>query len=295
MIKAVNKYVLIPGLFLLVLFLSLSDVILQTQEPADRSEISTVSWNTERLDTGIYWKSYRGDSLFDSQQSINLVELFLDSVSTEFKVAFLEDSMVTTSEFASMNDALVAINGSFFREDTGGSVVFLKVDGTVIHEGHVNRNPVNERGAVGWSDNEPIQILKKPDDGWLSSPYENILSSGPLLIFDSEIQSFNDNSFHQNRHPRTAVAITNDKRLFLVTVDGRSFQAYGMTIPELTNFLKNLGAKDALNLDGGGSTAMWIRNMTETGIVNYPSDNLQFDHDGESNVANALLILSSET
>ena len=232
--------------------------------------------------------------MFDSRQSINLVELFLDSVSTGFKVAFLEDSMTKTSEFASNNNALVAVNGSFFDPDTGGSVVFLKVSGKVVHEGHTNRTPFNERGAIGWSAGQPIQIIKKPDAGWQSASFETIMSSGPLLIHNSEVQTFNNDPFHQNRHPRTAIALTNDRRLFLVTIDGRSFQAYGMTIPELTQFLLDLEAKDALNLDGGGSTSMWIKDMTENGIVNYPSDNLEFDHEGERDVANALLILSSD-
>lgn len=293
MIKTVNTYVLKPSLFLLVLFIGLSGADLQIQEATDRSSTSSLSWSTKKLDTGIYWKSYQGDDLFDSRQSINLVELFLDSVSTKFKVAFLEDSMTRTSEFASNNNALVAVNGSFFNRDTGSSVVFLKVDGSVIHEGHTDRNPFNERGAIGWSADQPIQILKKPDAGWQSADFETLLSSGPLLIHNSEVQTFNNDPFHQNRHPRTAVATTNDRRLFLVTIDGRSFQAYGMSIPELTQFLQDLGAEDALNLDGGGSTSMWIRDMTENGIVNYPSDNLKFDHEGERDVANALLILSS--
>lgn len=281
------------SLFVGLLFIALPITEVRAQDTTN-SFSTDLNWDIERLETGIYWKKYRGDELFDSRQNINVIELHLDSMSTEFKLAFLEDSLIKTSEFASINNALFAVNGSFFNRDSGGSVVFLKVGGTVIHRGHVNRNPFNERGALGWSEDQPIRILEKPDDGWISSPYENILTSGPLLIFDTQIQSFNNNSFHQNRHPRTAVAITNDRRLFLVTIDGRSFQAYGMTIPELTQFLSSLGAKDALNLDGGGSTAMWIRNKTENGIVNYPSDNFQFDHEGERDVANALLMLSSD-
>ncbi|MDR9366265.1 MAG: phosphodiester glycosidase family protein [Balneolaceae bacterium] len=257
-------------------------------------EKSDLIWATERLDTGIYWKNYRGEYFFDSKQNVNLIEVYLDSVDMPLKVAFHEDSLFKTSQFASSNDALAAINGSFFNREEGGSVVFLKVDGKVIHEGHTNRNPFNERGAVGWSDKEPVQILKRPEEGWKTLPFKTILTSGPLLIYDSEAQTFNNNSFHQNRHPRTAVAISNDKRLFLVTIDGLSFQAYGMTIPELTSFLRQLGSDYALNLDGGGSTSMWIRKRNDNGIVNYPSDNFQFDHKGERDVANALLILSSD-
>lgn len=291
--KRLQEYLSGAGLsvfFLLIIFLN-TDV---TAQDSTGSSASDINWSSERLEKGIYWKTYEGDELFDSKQNINLIELYLDSLSATFKLAFHEDSLLKTSEFGSSHNALVAINGSFFRREVGGSVVFLKVDGKVIHEGHVNRDAFNERGAIGWSVNEPIQILKRPEEGWLSSPLETILSSGPLLVYDSQIQTFNNNAFHQNRHPRTAVAVTNDRRLFLVTIDGRSFRAYGMSIPELTTFLIDLGAKDALNLDGGGSTAMWIRNKTENGIVNYPTGNLQYDHEGERNVANALLILSSD-
>jgi exopolysaccharide biosynthesis protein len=289
--QAFQIYFFIGSLYFLAALFVFSDPGLKAQS-SPKLEKTDLSWATERLDTGIYWKNYRGEYFFDSKQNVNLIEVYLDSVDMPLKVAFHKDSLLKTSEFASSNDALAAINGSFFNREAGGSVVFLKVDGKVIHEGHTNRDPFNERGAVGWSDEEPIQILKRPEEGWGTMSIETILTSGPLLIYDSETQTFNNNSFHQNRHPRTAVAISNDKRLFLVTIDGRSFQAYGMTIPELTSFLRQLGSEYALNLDGGGSTSMWIRNRNENGIVNYPSDNFQFDHKGERDVANALLILS---
>lgn len=291
--QAFRIYFFIGSLYLLAALFVFSDPELKAQSSSEL-EKNDLIWATEKLDTGIYWKNYSGEYFFDSKQNINLIEVYLDSVDTPLKVAFHEDSLFTTSEFASRNDALAAINGSFFNRESGGSVVFLKVDGKIIHYGHTNRNPFNERGAVGWSDQEPIRILKRPEEGWNTSPFETIVTSGPLLIFESETQAFNNNSFYQNRHPRTAVAISNDKRLFLVTIDGRSFQAYGMTIPELTSFLKQLGSEYALNLDGGGSTSMWVRNENENGIVNYPSDNFQYDHKGERDVANALLILSSD-
>lgn len=287
-----SKYIVQLSLYFLVVFIGFPDAALKAQNSPE-SPAANLSWTTERLDEGIYWKSYKGDDLYDSRQSINVIELYLDSTDTVFKVAFVEDSTIKTSEFATANNALVAVNGSFFRRDTGGSTVFLKVNGEVIYQGSPNRNTVNESGGVGWSEHQPIQILKKPDDGWQSANAENILSSGPLLIYESKIQTFKNDPFHQNRHPRTAVAITNDKRLLLVTIDGRSFQSYGMTIPELAQFLQELGSENALNLDGGGSTSMWVKNMTENGIVNYPSDNLKFDHEGERDVANALLILET--
>jgi exopolysaccharide biosynthesis protein len=68
----------------------------------------------------------------------------------------------------------------------------------------------------------------------------------------------------------------------LLAVDGRSTASVGMTVTELATTLASLGAWDALNFDGGGSTALVIDGR----VVNVPSDPT-----GERAVANALLIL----
>lgn len=76
-------------------------------------------------------------------------------------------------------------------------------------------------------------------------------------------------AFAFERHPRTAVAIRADGVVLLVVVDGRQpGHSVGMTLPELTALLRELGAVDALNLDGGGSTTLAIRGR----VANRPSD-----------------------
>lgn len=253
-----------------------------------------LDWKTERISKGIYWKAYLGDELFDSKQSLNLVEVWLDSTDADLHIGFAKDTLALTTTFAEQADAVVGINGSFFDTRAGGSVVFMRVNGEVIAQGAPNRQLYTENGALAWNDaGEPV-ILKRPESGWAEALYENVFTSGPLLIFEDSLQSFNNDSFNQNRHPRTAVATTRDNRLLLLTVDGRSFQGYGMTIPEIAEFLDNLGVKNALNFDGGGSTTMWIRGKTENNIVNYPSDNLEFDRLGERKVSNALLLIVEE-
>jgi hypothetical protein len=163
--QAFQIYFFIGSLYFLAALFVFSDPELKAQTSRGLEKTDLI-WVTERLDPGIYWKNYRGEYFFDSKQNVNLIEVYLDSVDMPLKVAFHKDSLLKTSEFASSNDALAAINGSFFNREAGGSVVFLKVDGKVIHEGHTNRDPFNERGAVGWSDEEPIQILKRPEEGW---------------------------------------------------------------------------------------------------------------------------------
>jgi hypothetical protein len=76
-------------------------------------------------------------------------------------------------------------------------------------------------------------------------------------------------SFSTTRHPRTAAGVAEDGSVLLVTVDGRQTGlSRGMSLAELTALLQRLRAVDAVNLDGGGSTALAIHG----GIVNSPSD-----------------------
>ncbi len=90
-------------------------------------------------------------------------------------------------------------------------------------------------------------------------------------------------SYFCKRNPRTGVGVTGDGTVLLVVVDGRSGDSVGMTLIEFARTFLSLGAVKALNLDGGGSAAMWIRGR---GIVSDPSDS-----SGERAVVNAMLVL----
>ena len=85
------------------------------------------------------------------------------------------------------------------------------------------------------------------------------------------------------RHPRTAIGFSRDSsRVYLVTVDGRSENSGGATLVEMAGLMKKLGAWQAMNFDGGGSTTMVVGGR----VVNMPSDST-----GERAVGNALMLL----
>lgn len=93
---------------------------------------------------------------------------------------------------------------------------------------------------------------------------------------------FTPRTFSQARHPRSAIGISRDStRMFLVAVDGRRPWSVGMSLDELGALMLRLGAWDAVNLDGGGSTALWAGGR----LVNAPSD-----ASGERPVGNALFV-----
>jgi hypothetical protein len=88
--------------------------------------------------------------------------------------------------------------------------------------------------------------------------------------------------FSQSRHPRSAVGISRDgKTLYLVAVDGRRATSVGMSLVELGDAMLALGAYDALNFDGGGSTALVLGDS----VVNTPTDPT-----GERAVGNVLVV-----
>ena len=108
-----------------------------------------------------------------------------------------------------------------------------------------------------------------------------------LLIFDKKIEKLDATSFTRARHPRTAIGIKADGKIILLTVDGRQANSAGMSLPELTSTMRWLGCVSALNLDGGGSTTLWV---ADKGVINYPSDNKKWDHEGERKVANVVIL-----
>jgi exopolysaccharide biosynthesis protein len=230
------------------------------------------------------------DSLFDSPQRINLLIVpgaYPHKYSIEF--GYQKSELLRTSQIAQDWNANAAINGGFFDMDSGGSVSYFEMDDSVISR---SRTPGSKWAVPDSLTNGAIILYKNHileiDSANLHQYYEDskmeafVMVSGPLLIKDSILQDLPDMKFTNNRHPRTCIGITEESIIF-VTIDGRSETAAGMNLYEAQKFLLDLGCQDAINLDGGGSTSMWLK---DKGLVNIPSDKT-----GERPVANALIIL----
>ena len=123
---------------------------------------------------------------------------------------------------------------------------------------------------------EEVSLTVDVDAAWKGSQF--MLASGPLLVQDGKSALTIDIASPRvtERTSRTAVATdATGGRAFFVTVDGRqSGYSQGMTLVEFANYLVTIGAHNAINLDGGGSTAMVTRrygNVYPT-LINRPSD-----------------------
>lgn len=104
------------------------------------------------------------------------------------------------------------------------------------------------------------------------------IGGGPSLVRDGKAREFSN---VQVRHPRTAMG-WNDRYFFMVQIDGRQVKrSMGMTMNELAAFMAKVGCTEALNLDGGGSSTMWLNGR----VVNQPSQ------DGERPSCNSLVLV----
>ena len=174
----------------------------------------------------------------------------------------------STSSQAISLGAVAAINAAYYGGTSHDG--FVRVDGDVKVQGGRSCSAFFADGAFVIDNNVPSILSVKGNAGSAALPYKNVVGSGPLLVNDGQIQDVNMTSDHNTTsHPRTAIGVTDDNRLLFVTVDGRFPDlAVGMSSAVLARYMKTLGAKAALNLDGGGSTTMWIKGK---GVVNHTS------------------------
>src|SRR5690606_6868241 len=118
-------------------------------------------------------------------------------------------------------------------------------------------------------------------------PVREAVGGNTILLrggdFALDIEEGVSPAFGERRHPRTAVGFADGGRrmLWLVVAGRQEPYSAGMSLREVATLLRDLGAEEALNLDGGGSSALVVRGR----VVNRPSDAT-----GERPVGNALLL-----
>lgn len=304
--------------YILLLYTLLISVKLFAQ--TDSLALVHAQWSSKELAQKVIWKTLRfsNKELFGANQNISLIELPATDKNVQLIVAH-SDSLETTSQQAQKWHALAGINGSFFQMrgadpdnhadlksvpklepsklDHNRSHVYLRENNQLIAKNDPGKSTVRQRsqqGTIAITGNA-VSILKADTANfdWENNiPAKYILTSGPLMMLAGKKLPIPNDAFCNKRHPRTALAKKADGTIVLFVVDGRFAEAEGMSIPELQQTLSWLGCTDAINLDGGGSTAMYIKGQPDNGVVNYPSDNKKFDHAGEREVANTLLLIS---
>jgi exopolysaccharide biosynthesis protein len=268
---------------LLVLFSSLSGQINGFEE---------IKWETEKIAPGLTWKSTH-TSLYDSvPQNINV--LIINTNRRNISLSYDPDKNIPVSRQAEKAGAIAAVNAGFFNIKEGGSVTYIKTGGVIVDTDTAKKwtRNANMTGSVLINKNGHVTLTTAKTNSWYDShpEYAEVLVTGPLLLSEKTKMQLPSTPLVLNKHPRTAIGKKGVHKIVLITMDGRTDQAKGMTLAELTDLMISLHCKDAVNLDGGGSTTMWINGKPFNGVVNMPCDNKKFDHEGERAVSDILII-----
>ena len=234
-------------------------------EPASSTvEGGTVIGNYSDSNVSITVKEYRE---YDS--AIYVADITVSDVSY-LKTALASNTYgrnitETTSNIASENNAILAINGDYYG---------ARQSGYVIRNGSLYRNSSGNRDSLAIMKNGEFEFVTEGEtsaETLLENGALQVFSFGPVLLEDGSI-SVTENEevgMAMASNPRTAIGYLGKNHYVFVVSDGRTSESAGLSLYELASFMKSLGALDAYNLDGGGSSTMVFKGE----VINTPTTN----------------------
>ena len=284
---------------------------------ADSLAFCNAAWQVTELERGAQ-AMYAQVPMFFSTQSISAVKY----PASEFETEILHrpgEMSGTPSSWGKKTGATAAVNAGYFHVIPRIPSVYFRIGEEVYGTTHPTE-VYRVNGVVGFKDKDGKQMCIEYSDTTqyqsVSADWHTVMASGPMLMKGGEIvvplltgdSADGDNVaamsqeqkvgvkitthyssvlFYDKRHPRTAVGTDNEGNIYYVVIDGRfPGQGDGASIYETAYICKMLGMTAAINLDGGGSSALW---SDVTGVLNHPRDNRKFDHEGERAVPNLIV------
>ena len=162
---------------------------------------------------------------------------------------------------------VVVENGVISHISEPGETVNVPSNGFVIlipndlRSEHINRFNVGQTARFEVDSNLRVDFTR----------IQAAVSGGGIIMVNGEMPA-NIGTVPTGRHPRSIIGATADGTIILMAIDGRS-HSIGATPAEMVEILRHYGVVNAINLDGGGSTAMVVRNRDgNLRVANTPSD-----------------------
>lgn len=161
-----------------------------------------------------------------------------------------------TSEMATNNQAIVAINGDYYGFRSTGYVIRNGVMYRDTSSGKSQQDLViDAEGNFSIIDETEVTA-----NDLVSKGVQQVLSFGPSLVEDSQITVSENEEVGQSMssNPRTAIGQIDTNHYVMIVSEGRTDDSEGLSLYQLAEQFKNLGAKTAYNLDGGGSSTLYF-------------------------------------
>ena len=194
------------------------------------------------------------------------------------------------STMAKDNDAYVAMNASGVATSVGKN----PVTGTAILNGKVyakGRDIDKGGGLIGFTKDNVLMLTKKSAKDAIADGMDRAVEFGPFLIVNGNAAEFKGNGGWGIAN-RTAIAQRQDGIVLLVVINGRQKGSVGISMPGLVELFQKYKAYNAANLDGGGSSALYVkRKLSDDGeLINNP---VGYGYSGERRLPNAWMVLPS--
>lgn len=184
----------------------------------------------------------------------------------------------TTSDFARHVGADVAVNANYFdiRHGRFGTCGLAMSSGRVWRSSYADRR-LDCDWSLGFGAHGRVELFDSREKVLGPAPFAWIteaVTGSPRVLAGGEVLRYTHPRHALQRNPRTLLGVDADRRtLFVMMVNGREGRNQGMTCPEAATAMKHHGATDAVNLDGGGSSALYVR--AEGGLVSHPADGME--------------------
>ena len=258
-------------------------------------------WKRREIRDGLVWYNLEGlERITLRNQVVNVLEMDLDSETMKLEFLYYPEREVI-SEVSKQNADIIALTNASYGSGFSGSApvdnTYIRVDGVNYKEISIGPedggNWCKHEAAVWYDGDRELGFISMAGDPvgaiefYKGTTYRNLFSSNQMLVEASAKTDLSKYSrsyaASTSQDPRTVLAVTKDRKLLLITVDGRwKDKAEGMSYVQLQEFLQTyIKPWYAINMDGGGSTGMLIK---DKGVVNYPcngvSDNTFAEYEG---------------
>ncbi len=245
---------------------------------ADQNKIATYDWTVHTVKPGVIYKT--GEfTLFDKTRRIHILDVTLNTSNT-LGIGFSTTNAATTTMCNNYN-AVAGVNAGYFPLGSASDKdPYIRINGTTVQTGHTNVNQIFTNSALIIHNN--VATVRKFTDSGKNlnlvaaaippTQAQNMIVCGPMLITSGAIENLDMAVGHNNSSTgRTGLGVTADgKRVFMVVVDTGG-SVTGISTLNLAKILQALGAVNAMNFDGGGSSTMFVKNQGNNGLVNYPT------------------------
>lgn len=194
------------------------------------------------------------------------------------------------STMAKDNNAYVAMNASGVATSVGKN----PVTGTAILNGKVyakGRSIDKGGGLIGFTKDNALMLTKKSAKDAIADGMDRAVEFGPFLIVNGKAAEFKGNGGWGIAN-RSAIGQRQDGIVLLVVIDGRQKGSVGISMPGLVEIFQKYKAYNAANLDGGGSSALYVKRTPSSDgkLINNP---VGYGYSGERRLPNAWMVLPS--